>query len=118
MKNRLCKSSHQQNPQITLLGHFQGMKQIKKSMTKARKHQSCNCFLFAVICHAMEQRWLLDVNKRRAYTLEQLTAEVCGVPTLDGKPKVVLLEEYGSGKLLCVSTTSQMSSCKLHVNGK
>ena len=76
------------------------MKQLKKSMTKPNKHQRCNCFLFAVLCHAMDhQGWLLDMNKTRAYSLEELTSEVCGVPTLEGKPKLVLVEEYGSGKL-------------------
>ena len=67
-------------------------------MTKAEKHQRCNCFLFVVICHVMDQGWLLDVNKIPAYTLEQLTGEVCGVQSLQGKPKVFLVEEYGSGK--------------------
>ena len=71
-------------------------------MTNGRKHQRCNCFLFVVLCHAMEQGWLLDVNKRQAYTLQELTGEVCNVPTLDGKPKIVLMEEYGSGKFLLV----------------
>ena len=84
------------------------MKQIKESVMKERKHQRCNCFLFAILCHAMEQGWLLDVNRRRAYTLEQLTGEVCGVPTLDGKPKLVLVEEYGSGKLLLIVVVTVM----------
>ena len=84
------------------------MKQIKESVTKARKHQRCNCFLFAILCHAMEQGWLLDVNKIPAYTLEELTGEVCGMHTLDGKPKVVLAEEYGSGKLLLIVVVTVM----------
>ena len=75
--------------------YFQGMKQVKESLTNTRKHQRCNCFLFSVTCHAMDRGWLLDVNKRKAYTLEQLATEVCGVPTLEGKPKVILVEEYG-----------------------
>ena len=60
----------------------------------------------------MEQGWLLDVNKIPAYTLEELTGEVCGMHTLDGKPKVVLAEEYGSGKLLLIVVVTVMIKWK------
>ena len=71
---------------------------MKESMTKTRKHENCNCFLFVVICHAMVDGWLLDVNKRKVYNLEQLIREICGVDDLEEKPKVVLVEEYESGR--------------------
>ena len=48
----------------------------------------------------MVEGWLLDVNKIKAYTLEQLTREICDVDNLEEKPKVVLVEEYGGSKLL------------------
>ena len=79
-------------------------------MTKTRKHRNCNCFLFAVICHAMVEGWLLDVNKIRAYTLEQLTREICNVDNLEEKPKVVLVEEYGGSNLLSLAIYLQITS--------
>ena len=67
-------------------------------MRKGSKYENCNCFLFAIICHAMEEGWLMDMYQRKAFALEKLVDEVCTVPSLQGKPKVILIEEYGSGK--------------------
>ena len=74
-------------------------------MTKAEKHAKVNCFLFAFICPAMEQGslldveqgWMLDMEKRKEFTLAHLRTELGAVPTLQGKPKVLLIEDYGCG---------------------
>ena len=71
------------------------MKQVKQSITKAKRHEKTNCFLVVLVCHGMEQGWLLDTNKNKAFTLEQFTADLSGVQTLVGKPKVLLIEAYG-----------------------
>ena len=72
------------------------MKEVKQSVTKPWKHQKANCFLFALVCHGMEEGWLLDTNRRRASRLDELTADLCTIPSLEGKPKVLLVEEYES----------------------
>ena len=74
------------------------MKQIKAAIMKACRHEKTNCFFLAIICHGMEQGWLLDTNRRKAFTLERLTTDLCAIPTLEGKPKVLLIEEYGDSK--------------------
>ena len=79
------------------------MKQIKESVMKERKHQRCNCFLFAIICHVMDQGWLLDKNKRKVYTLDQLATGLCELSFLEGKPKVILVQEYSSSKYLTLT---------------
>ena len=67
-------------------------------MTKAQRHEKTNCFLFAIICHGIEQGWLLDTNKVKVYKLDLLITDLCAVPTLQGKPKVLLIEDYGNSK--------------------
>ena len=51
----------------------------------------------------MEQGWLLDTNKLKAYKLDQLITDLCSVPTLKGKPKVLLIEEYGGGEYFALT---------------
>ena len=70
------------------------MRQLKGSFTKNEVHIDSNCFLFAMI-GTLKQGWLLDTNRLEAFTLDEVTAELCAVPTLSGKPKVILIEEYG-----------------------
>ena len=74
------------------------MEQIKTVMTDIQYHRESNCFLFATICHSIEQGWLLDTNRVKAYKLDQLVSDLCGVPTLQGKPKVLLIEQYGDSE--------------------
>ena len=42
----------------------------------------------------MEQGWLVDRYKRRALTLEELTTGMCAALTLEGKPKVIIIQHY------------------------
>ena len=79
---------------LTFFFHIQGMKQLKQTITKSEDHTKSNCFLLAMIC-AFKGSYLLDTNGIKAYTLDKLTRELCVVPTLKGKPKVILIEEYG-----------------------
>ena len=67
-------------------------------MTNTKPHEESNCFLFAIICHSIEQGWLLDTDKVKAYKLDQLISDLCGVPTLQEKPKVLLIEQYGDSE--------------------
>ena len=45
----------------------------------------------------MEQGWLQDRYKRRAFTLEELTTGMYAALTLVGKPKVIILQQYLEG---------------------
>ena len=83
---------------MTISCYFQGMEQIKASMLKPYRHEKTNCFVFGIICHAIEDGWLLDTNKLKAYKLDQLVTDLYAVPTLKGKPKVLLIEQYGGGE--------------------
>ena len=77
---------------------FQEMLQVKETMVKNLKYENSNCLLFAIIGHTMQEEHLVDRYKRKTFTLEELVKGVSGVPTLVGKPKVILIEEYGGGK--------------------
>ena len=92
---------------------FQGMQQIKAVMTKTQRHEKTNCFFLATICHGMEQGWLLDTNRRRAFRLGELTTDLCAVPTLEGKPKVLLIEEYVGSKYSHLVGMQSNTSCDL-----
>ena len=74
------------------------MQEIEQWIMKGPNHQNSNTFLLVIICHAIEQGWLLDMNKRRAYTLKQLGHGLSGVETLNRKPKIVLIQQYGTGE--------------------
>ena len=68
------------------------------AMVKNLQYENSNCLLFAIIGHAMQEGHLVDRYKRKTFSLEELVKGVSGVPSLIGKPKVILIEEYGSGK--------------------
>ena len=71
---------------------------MKQWMLSNENHEHSNCFLLTIINHAIEQGWLLDMNKKRAYTLKQLGHGLSGVETLNRKPKVIVIQEYGTGE--------------------
>ena len=79
---------------------FQGMKEVKDWLTDGCNHSRSSTLVLILVCYSMKQGWLLDTNRIKAYTLKELTTELCEVSTLQGKPKVILIEEYGNGEVL------------------
>ena len=47
--------------------------------------------------YAMKQWWLLDKYKQKAFTLEELCVDLSKNMGLEGKPKLVILQQYVEG---------------------
>ena len=73
------------------------MRQIKQWLTLSENHERADTLMLILVGHAMEQGWLQDRYKRRAFTLEELTTGMCAALTLEGKPKVIILQQYSEG---------------------
>ena len=100
-KNSIFQIMHQ-NESFHSPVHFtfslQIMEQVQRSIQEPQKYTESNCFLFVIICHAMEDGCLMDTYQKMTFKLNELAEKVCAVTSLDGKPKMILIEEYGSGR--------------------
>ena len=79
------------------------MQEILQLMTHEENHQESNCVLLAFVCHALYRGWILDRNHERALILDDVITELCGVPSLEGKPKIILIQEYGHSTYISCS---------------
>ena len=75
------------------------MEQIRDWVLERKKHASMNCLLLVVIGYAMKDGWLLDRYSRKAFTLEKLCLNLTKNEDLEGKPKLLILQQYVEGKL-------------------
>ena len=60
-------------------------------MTSKETHQYCNAFSLIIIGHGTDDGDLLNSDGEKFHTIEELTDQLTGIPTLDGKPKIVLI---------------------------
>ena len=70
------------------------MQEILQFLMHEENHQESNCVLLAFVCHALYGGWILDHNHQRALILDDVITELCGVTSLEGKPKIILIQEY------------------------
>ena len=67
-------------------------------MTAAETHQYCNAFSLIFIGRGTEDGDLIDFGGEKFHTIEELTDVIAGIPTLDGKPKLMLILRCVDGK--------------------
>ena len=67
-------------------------------MLNDQNYKKSNCFLLVIICHAMEDGYLIDRSQKKTFKLNELTEKICALSSLKGKPKMILIEEYASGR--------------------
>ena len=61
-------------------------------------HEECNCILLAFICKTLhDDVWILDANQHEVMTLSDVIKALCGIPSLLGKPKIILLHDHRLG---------------------
>ena len=58
-----------------------------------------NSLLVVIIGYAMKDGWLLDRYGRKAFNLEELCLNLVRNEDLEGKPKLLILQQYVEGKL-------------------
>ena len=68
------------------------MSRLEDDILSNEKHKSSNCFVMVIICHGNNKGQLKDVNKRKAWDIEELIADLSKVETLVGKPKIMILQ--------------------------
>ena len=74
------------------------MEQVQELMQDVGQYTESNCFLFVIICHAMEDGYLMDRYQEKTFQLNELAEKICVLSSLEGKPKMILTEEYSSGR--------------------
>ena len=83
------------------------MWRIRAWITDVADHSRCNSFVMVVIAHGTESGKLLDVEQRAAFEINQLVEEVSAISSLNGKPKIFVIDACRGGKPVHV-----LSTCK------
>ena len=76
------------------------MTKLEESFLNNEIHKSANCFVMAIICHGNNKGQLKDVNKRKAWDIEELIGDLSKVEALAGKPKILIFQCCRGGNLL------------------
>ena len=74
------------------------MQQIREWIIRQQNHTYMNCLVLVIMGYAVKQGWLLDKYKQKAFTLEELCVDLCKNKDLEGKPKLIILQQYVEGK--------------------
>ena len=74
------------------------MVEVLEWLLDEENHRDSNCLVLTVICHGTEDEWLMDVNKTRAWHIEDLISRLSSVNTLQGKPKVIIIQACRGSK--------------------
>ena len=91
----------------------QDMARLKKWIMDDSTHKGSNCFALAMICHGDEQGFLLDVNKSKAWRVEDIATDLGVVDTLHGKPKILIFNACRGRKLLSYRFVSSLKMKKI-----
>ena len=74
------------------------MGEVKAWVLDEENHRCSNCLVVTVISHGTEDECLMDVHKTRAWVIEDLISRLSKVDTLQGKPKVLVIQACRGGK--------------------
>ena len=68
------------------------MSRLEDDILKNEKHKNSNCFVMVIICHGNNRGQLKDVNKRKAWDIEEMIGDLSKVESLLGKPQIMILQ--------------------------
>ena len=85
---------------------------IKFWLTAEETHQYSNALAVHFICEGDNSADVLDVNKNKAFTLQEFTDDLDKVENLKNKPKLIMLQKC-SGKPECIIFNSYSFSADL-----
>ena len=68
-------------------------------MMSKETRQYCNAFSLIFIGRGTDDGDLLDCQGEKIHTIEELTDRLKGIPTLDGKPKLILILRCVEGNI-------------------
>ena len=89
---------------FTTLNYFiQGMQEIRHWLLGQKNNNaSMSCLVIIIIGYPMRHGWLLDRYKRKAFSLLDLCVDLDKNEDLEGKPKLVILQQYVEGMQLMI----------------
>ena len=70
---------------------------MKDEVLKEEHHKFSNCLFLILVCHKLDQGWILDKNRKRAFTIEELTYGLDGISVLNQKPKIIIIQHFLEG---------------------
>ena len=79
------------------------MSKLEDSFLNNDTHRGANCFVMAVICHGNNKGQLKDINKRKAWDIEELVGDLSKVETLVGKPKILIFQCCRGGIIIFIN---------------
>ncbi len=68
------------------------MDDLKKWLKNPETHRKSSCLVLTFIGHGDERGWLMDKDEGPAWYLESLVRELSIVETLEGKPKLLVMQ--------------------------
>ena len=76
----------------------QKMSEVKEWLLDEENHSQSNCLILTVISHGTADECLTDLRKNRAWIIEDLISRLSKMDTLQGKPKVLVIQACRGGK--------------------
>ena len=77
---------------------FQELHRLRGWLTHPDNHRRSNAVFVVIICHGNPQGTILDIDKKKAFDLDDLVEGIDEVETLKGKPKVVISQACRGSK--------------------
>ena len=74
------------------------MRELKRWLLDKDTHRASNCVMIAFIGHGDDKGWLRDKDDKNAWLLEDFLGDLSLVETLQGKPKIVVVQACRGSK--------------------
>ena len=68
------------------------MANLQKEIMTDETHKESNCVMITIICHGNRKGELLNRYMKKGWILEDFVAKLSDVPSLLGKPKIMLVQ--------------------------
>ena len=63
-------------------------------MLTEESHAYCNAFFLVILCRGTDEENLFDSCEQAFSSMVRITEDVTGIHTLNGKPKLVLIQRF------------------------
>ena len=73
------------------------MQEIRGFVLGQENNASMNCLVLVIMGYHMKRGWLLDRYKRKAFPLQDFCGDLGKNEDWEGKPKLVILQQYVEG---------------------
>ena len=81
---------------VCFKNYLQKLKKTWAWMLTKESHAYCNAFFLVILCRGTDEGNLLDSCEQTFSSIVRITEDVTDIHTLNGKPKLVLIQRYTS----------------------